>query len=56
MALAAYQIAQQGDIIVGWLKQAKESGIDVPDWIARLPIAAESMQQWWRANLSNPKA
>ena len=56
MALAAYQIAQQGDVIVGWLKQAKESGIDVPEWIARLPIAAESMQQWWRANLSDPKA
>jgi predicted PurR-regulated permease PerM len=56
MALAAYQIAQQGDVIVGWLKQAKESGIDVPDWIVRLPIAAESVQQWWRANLSDPKA
>ncbi len=56
MALAAYQIAQQGDEIVGWLKQAKEIGIDVPDWVARVPIAAESMQQWWRANLSDPKA
>lgn len=56
MALAAYQIAQQGDVIVGWLKQAKESGIDVPDWVVRLPIAAESVQQWWRANLSDPKA
>jgi len=56
MALAAWQIAQQGDVLVGWLRQAKESGIDVPDWVARLPIAAESMQQWWRANLSDPKA
>jgi predicted PurR-regulated permease PerM len=28
----------------------------VPDWVARLPIAAESTQQWWRANLSDPKA
>ena len=56
MALAAYQIAQQGDVIVGWLKQAKEIGIDVPEWVARVPVAAESMQQWWRANLSDPKA
>jgi predicted PurR-regulated permease PerM len=56
MSLAAYQIAQQGDLLVGWLKRAKESGIDVPDWVARLPIAAESTQQWWRANLSDPKA
>ena len=56
MALAAYQIAQQGDVIVGWLKQAKEIGVEVPEWVARLPVAAESMQQWWRANLSDPKA
>jgi predicted PurR-regulated permease PerM len=56
MALAVYQVAQQGDVLVGWLKKAGESGIEVPEWIARLPIAAESMQQWWRDNLSDPKA
>ncbi|MCK1384249.1 AI-2E family transporter [Bradyrhizobium sp. 21] len=56
MSLAIYQIAQQGDLLVGWLKRAGESGIDVPDWLARLPIAAESLQQWWRSNLSDPKA
>jgi predicted PurR-regulated permease PerM len=56
MSLAIYQIAQQGDVLVGWLKRAGESGIEVPDWLARLPIAAESVQQWWRTNLSDPKA
>jgi predicted PurR-regulated permease PerM len=56
MSLAIYQITQQGDVLVSWLKKARESGIDVPDWIARLPIAAGSMQQWWKANLSDPKA
>lgn len=52
MALAIYQVAQQSGEIAGWLKKARESGIEVPDWIARLPIAAEIAQQWWRANLS----
>nr|AWL99356.1 AI-2E family transporter [Bradyrhizobium amphicarpaeae] len=56
MALAVYQIAEQGDVLVGWMKKAGESGIDVPDWLARLPIAAEGVQQWWRDNLSDPKA
>ena len=56
MALAVYQIAEQGDVLVGWMKKAGESGIDVPDWLARLPIAAEGLQQWWRDNLSDPKA
>jgi predicted PurR-regulated permease PerM len=56
MSLAVYQVAQQSDEIISWLKKAREGGIDVPDWIARLPIAAEIAQQWWRANLSDPKA
>jgi predicted PurR-regulated permease PerM len=56
MALAVYQVAQQGDVLIGWLKKAGDSGIEVPEWIARLPVAAESMQQWWRENLSDPKA
>ena len=56
MALAVYQVAQQGDLLIGWMKKAGESGIEVPEWIGRLPVAAESMQQWWRDNLSDPKA
>ena len=56
MGLAVYQIAQQGDLLVAWLKQARENGVEVPDWLARLPIAAESVQQWWRDNLSDPTA
>jgi len=56
MSLAIYQVAQQSGEIVSWLKKARESGIEVPDWIARLPVVAEIVQQWWRANLSDPKA
>jgi predicted PurR-regulated permease PerM len=56
MSLAIYQAAQQGDLLVDWLKKARESGVEVPEWIARLPVAAESLQSWWRANLSDPKA
>ncbi|WP_342738982.1 AI-2E family transporter [Bradyrhizobium sp. B117] len=56
IAVAVYEVAQQGNLLADWLKRARESGIGVPDWIARLPIAAESMELWWRANLSDPKA
>src|SRR3954466_3817011 len=56
MSLAVYQIAQQSDVLVGWMKQAGESGLEVPQWLTRVPVAAETIQQWWRANLSDPKA
>src|ERR1700754_3011384 len=47
ISLAVYTIAQQSDMLLDWLKRAREGGVEVPDWVARLPIAAESMQQWW---------
>jgi predicted PurR-regulated permease PerM len=53
---AVYTIAQRSEMLIDWLKRAREGGIEVPDRVARLPIAAESMQHWWRANLSDPKA
>jgi predicted PurR-regulated permease PerM len=56
ISLAVYTIAQQSDMLIDWMKRAREGGIEVPDWVARLPVAAESTQQWWRANLSDPKA
>jgi len=49
-------VAQQSDTLIDWMKRAREGGIDVPDWLARLPNTAESTQQWWRAKLSDPKA
>ena len=56
ISLAVYTIAQQSDLLIDWMKKAREGEIDVPDWVARLPFAAESTEQWWRANLSDPKA
>jgi predicted PurR-regulated permease PerM len=56
ISLALYTIAQQSDMLLNWFNQARESGVEVPDWVARLPVAADALQQWWRANLSDPKA
>jgi predicted PurR-regulated permease PerM len=55
MALATYQIAQQSDLIGSWIKQSRDNGVQVPEWIARLPIAADTVEQWWRENLTKPE-
>jgi len=30
------------------IAQSRDNGIKVPEWVARLPIAADVVQQWWR--------
>jgi predicted PurR-regulated permease PerM len=56
VALATYQIAQQSDVLTSWITQSRDNGIQVPDWLARLPIAADTVQQWWRENLTRPES
>jgi predicted PurR-regulated permease PerM len=56
IALATWQIAQQSDAVFAWIKQSQESGIAIPEWVARLPVAADAVQQWWRDNLAEPRA
>ena len=56
IALAVHQIAQGSNAFARSLNQLQESGIPVPAWLGRLPIAGEYVDAWWRANLSNPEA
>ena len=55
IALATWQIAQQSDVMFAWIKQSQDKGIAVPDWVARLPIAADALQQWWRDEPDRPE-
>ena len=56
IALVTYQIAQQSDMLRAWVAHSRESGIAVPDWIERLPIAADAAKAWWQENLAQPKS
>src|ERR1700689_606963 len=55
IALAVHQIAQGSDAFARTLNQLQQSGIPVPAWLARLPIAGEYLDLWWRTNLGNPQ-
>jgi predicted PurR-regulated permease PerM len=55
IVVALHQIALESDAFTAWLAQLKESGIPVPAWVPRLPIAGEYLDRWWQSNLSNPK-
>jgi predicted PurR-regulated permease PerM len=56
LALVIFQVAQQSDVLSGWIAQSRDNGIQVPEWVARLPIAADTVQQWWHDNLADPKS
>src|SRR6202046_1486725 len=55
IVLAVHQIAQGSVAFARSLNQLQQSGIPVPAWLARLPIAGEYLDLWWRTNLGNPE-
>jgi predicted PurR-regulated permease PerM len=55
-ALVTWQLAQQSDTLGAWIAHSRDEGIAVPDWIARLPIAAGALEHWWRDNLTKPES
>jgi predicted PurR-regulated permease PerM len=56
VALVSYQVVQQSDVLGAWIAHARESGVAVPDWVARLPIGAGAVEAWWRENLTRPES
>ena len=54
--LTVHQIAQGSEAFGRWINQLRDNGLPVPSWVAQLPIAGEYIDQWWQANLSNPRA
>jgi predicted PurR-regulated permease PerM len=37
-----------------WFRSARENGIALPDFIARLPFGVQQISAWWQANLAQP--
>ena len=56
LGLAAYQLAQHNEGLLNWITQARQNGIEVPEWVARSPMAADALRDWWKSNLTDPRA
>ncbi|MBV9079031.1 MAG: AI-2E family transporter [Methylobacteriaceae bacterium] len=54
LALAAIQLGREAHLVFEIVDQARVTGIPVPDWIGRLPVAGEAARTWWAENLADP--
>jgi predicted PurR-regulated permease PerM len=52
----ALEGARELRIAVHFMAEAQRSGIPVPDGVAQLPAVGHALDDWWRANLSDPAA
>jgi len=52
----AIEGAREVRIVVHFLGEAEHNGVPVPEWVSQLPVVGRAVEEWWRANLSDPNA
>ena len=52
----ALEGAREVRIIVQYLGEAEHNGVPVPEWVPQFPVVGRAVEEWWRANLSDPNA
>src|SRR5207302_6096497 len=53
--LALAEIGREGQGVIQWIADARQSGLQVPPWVIRLPLLGNQIDQWWRVHLGNPR-
>ena len=56
LAVVAVEVTREAQAVTGWVAQAQEQGIPVPEWLERLPLVGRQALGWWQSNLSDPHA
>ncbi|HEX2726033.1 MAG TPA: AI-2E family transporter, partial [Beijerinckiaceae bacterium] len=54
--VAMVEIGREAQTIIEWLNEAQQSGVRLPDWVARVPIVGEHLDRWWASHLADPNA
>ena len=52
----AIEGAREVRLVVQFLGEAEHNGVPVPEWVSQFPVVGRSIEEWWRANLSDPNA
>ena len=55
MTMVMVEVGREARTIGEWLRRAQESGIPVPDWLARVPLLGRMADEWWRSHLAGPE-
>jgi predicted PurR-regulated permease PerM len=48
--------ARELRVAAQFLGEVQRNGIPVPDWVPQFPLAGPAIEEWWRANLTDPNA
>ena len=54
LTLALVQAPREAHSLATWIATARQGGIPLPDWVAKLPFGREAVTTWWTDALATP--
>ncbi len=54
LSLIALEAAREAQGVLAWMEHARRTGVPVPGWVHRLPVAHEQATAWWQQHLADP--
>jgi predicted PurR-regulated permease PerM len=55
LLLVAIQGAREAVLVLQWIRELRQHGLETPAWIAQLPVVGPFIGNWWQENLSDPE-
>lgn len=56
LSVAISQAVVEAQAVAAWIADARQHGVPVPDWVARLPWGSAELTRWWTLHLATPEA
>lgn len=53
VGVVSIQLGRETHLVMGWIHNARENGLPVPDFLPRLPLAGVALSGWWQENLAD---
>jgi predicted PurR-regulated permease PerM len=55
LVIIAIEAVRDSQAAIDWVRQAQQSGVGAPPWLAHLPVIGGRVAGWWHAHLTNPQ-
>ena len=55
LAVVAVEVVREAHTALAWVREARTTGVPVPDWLAHLPLVGNRAAAWWQENLGQPQ-
>ena len=56
LVIVVIEATRESLLLLHWLRELRQTGIPVPEWLSQLPFVGSYLAPWWHEHLADPEA